>query len=80
MTIQVLGPGCVRCAVLHQTTLAAVERLGWDTPVEMSRDDLAMARLGVWSTPALAVDGRVVLSGSVPSVDRVRELLAAEVR
>ena len=80
MTIEVLGPGCVRCAVLNQTTVVAAAQLGLDTPVERSRDDLEMARLGVWSLSALAVDGRVVLSGSVPSVDRVRELLAAAVR
>ena len=30
------------------------------------------------STPALAVDGRVLMSGSVPSVDQVRDLLTAE--
>ena len=78
MTIQVLGPGCRRCHALHETTLAAVEQLGLDTPVEQCHDYLEMARLGVMSTPALALDGRVVMSGSVPSVDQVRELLAAE--
>ena len=80
MTIQVLGPGCSRCHALHQTTLAAVEQLGWDTHVEKCHDYLEMARLGVIGTPALALDGRVVMSGSVPSVDEVRALLAAEVR
>ena len=28
--------------------------------------------------PALALDGRVLMSGSVPSVDQVRDLLTAE--
>lgn len=35
-----------------------------------------MARLGVMSTPALAVDGRVLMAGTVPSVDQVKALLA----
>ena len=78
MTIQVLGPGCKRCAALHQTTIAAAEQLGLDTPVEKIHDYAEMARLGIMSTPALAVDGRVLMSGSVPSVDLVRELLTAE--
>ena len=30
-------------------------------------------------TPALALDGRVLVTGRVPSVDKVRELLAAAV-
>jgi small redox-active disulfide protein 2 len=77
MTIQVLGPGCKRCAALHQTTLAAAAQLGIDTPVEKIDDYAEMARLGIMSTPALAVDGRVLMAGNVPSADVVRELLAA---
>jgi small redox-active disulfide protein 2 len=78
MTIQVLGPGCKRCAALHQNTIAAAQQLGIDTPVEKIHDYAEMARLGIMSTPALAVDGRVVMAGNVPSVDVVRRLLAAE--
>lgn len=80
MTIQVLGPGCARCHALHQNTLAAAQQLGLGTPVEECHDYLEMARLGVMSTPALALDGRVLMSGGVPSVDQVRELLATAVR
>ena len=76
MTIQVLGPGCKRCAALHQNTVAAAAQLGLDTPVEQIHDYAEMARLGIMSTPALAVDGRVLMAGNVPSVDQVRELLA----
>ncbi len=38
-----------------------------------------MARMGVMGTPALALDGRVLVTRRVPSVDKVRELLAAAV-
>jgi small redox-active disulfide protein 2 len=78
MTIQILGPGCRRCEALDQTTRTAVEQLGLDTSIEKITDYAEMARMGVMSTPALALDGRVVMSGSVPSVERVRELLTAE--
>ena len=76
MTIQVLGPGCKRCAALHQTTIAAAEQLGLDTTVEKIDDYAVMARLGIMSTPALAVGGRVLSAGNVPSVEVVRRLLA----
>lgn len=75
MTIQVLGPGCKRCAALHQATLAAVAELDLDETVEKIDDYAEMARLGVMSTPALAINGRVVMSGTVPTVDQVRDLL-----
>ena len=38
--------GCRRCHALHQTTLAAVEQLGWDTDVEKCHDYLEMAASG----------------------------------
>ena len=79
MIIQVLGPGCRRCEALHRTTRAAVAQLGLDTPVERVHDYAQMARIGVIGTPALALDGRVLVTGRVASVDKVRELLAAAV-
>ncbi len=75
MTIQVLGPGCKRCAALHQATLTAVAQLDLDATVEKIDDYAVMAQLGVMSTPALAINGRVVMSGTVPTVDQVRDLL-----
>lgn len=75
MTIHVLGPGCRRCAALHEATLTAAAQLHLDATVEKIDDYAEMARLGVMSTPALAIDGRVVMSGSVPTVDQIRDLL-----
>ena len=78
MTIEVLGPGDGRCEALHYITTAA-SRLGLDARVEKIYDDAEIARLGVMSTPALALDGRVLISGAVPSVKVVRRLLTANI-
>ena len=79
MTIEVLGRGCGRCEALHYITTAAVAELGLDARVEKIYDDAEIARLGVMSTPALALDGRVLISGAVPSVKVVRRLLTANI-
>ena len=79
MTIQVLGPGCRRCEALHYITLTAVAELGLDARVEKTYDAAEMARLGVTSAPALALDGRVVISGAIPSVTVMRRLLTANI-
>ena len=79
MTIQVLGPGCGRCEALHHVATAAVAELGFDARVEKIYDYDEMAPLGVMSTPALALDGRVLISGAVPSVTVVRRLLTASI-
>ena len=60
----------------EDVTYEAAEQLGIDTPVETIHDYAEMARLGIMSTPALAVDGRVIMAGNVPSVEVVRRLLS----
>ena len=76
MTIQVLGRGCGRCEVLRLNTVAAVSELGLDASVEKVYEEAEIARAGVSGTPALALDGRVLISGAVPSVKLIRKLLA----
>ncbi|WP_062134123.1 thioredoxin family protein [Demequina aestuarii] len=77
MTITILGPGCRNCITLEKITREAIADLGIDADVEKVTDYAAIARYGVMSTPGLVVDGEVVLSGRVPTVAHVRELLAA---
>ena len=80
MTIQVLGPGCKRCEALAAVTRQAVAQLGLDASIEKVTDYAQMARMGVLSTPALAIDGQLASSGSVPSVNHVKNLLTATTR
>ena len=77
-TVTVLGPGCKRCAALARTR-AAVAQLGLDVTVEKINDYAEMARLGVMSTPALAVDGHVVIVRQRP-VRRPGQALLADRR
>jgi small redox-active disulfide protein 2 len=76
-TVQVLGPGCKRCDALTAVTRNALDQLGLDISVEKVTDYAEMARMGVMSTPALAIDGHVAMAGSVPDIDKVKRLLAA---
>jgi small redox-active disulfide protein 2 len=75
-TIQVLGPGCKRCEALAAVTRTAVSELGLEASVEKVTDYAQMAALGVMSTPALAVNGTLVMSGAVPDLEHVKRLLA----
>jgi small redox-active disulfide protein 2 len=73
--IEILGPGCARCRQTHRVIQQVVEREG--LPVEVVKEEslARMAALNVMATPAVAVDGEVVLSGRVPSADEIRTLL-----
>jgi small redox-active disulfide protein 2 len=74
--IQVLGPGCQKCQVLYERVNQAVKEVGVDCQVEKITDMQMIVGLGVLSTPALVIDGAVRLSGRVPTVAQIKEMLA----
>lgn len=78
MKIEVLGPGCPKCQQTEKNVRLAMERMGWEASVEHLTDIKQIAQRGVILTPALAVDGEVLISGHVPTVNEVMEALGAE--
>ena len=74
-TIQILGPGCMRCATLAENVQTAVAEMGLDATVEKVTDLKAIAQMGVLTTPGLAVDGKVKVTGRLLSVRQVKKLL-----
>jgi len=77
MLIKILGPGCANCAALEHATHTALAQLGWQATVEHVTDYATIAGYGVMSTPALVVDEQVLLTGRVPQVEQLADLLAA---
>jgi small redox-active disulfide protein 2 len=76
MDIKVLGSGCAKCKTLEKVTREAVEQLNLDATIEKVEDIQKIIEYGVMITPALVVDGEVVLKGSVPKVDKLKVLLS----
>lgn len=74
--IQVLGMGCAKCNRLYAAAEAAAQELG--APYEMEKiDDIGrIAEMGVMMTPALAVNGKVMFSARVPSVEEIKKIIA----
>jgi len=75
-SIEVLGPGCANCTLLYERTRQAAQELGLECEVEKVTDLNVILGYRVMSTPALVVDGQVKLTGRVPSVGQLKELLA----
>jgi len=74
--IRVLGMGCPKCKKLAENAEAAAKELGLSASVEKVSDIKEIMRLGVMTTPALVVDGKVKVAGKVPSVEEIKKLLA----
>lgn len=79
MKIAILGPGCNNCARLESNVKEALAASGAEATITKVTDYGEIASFGIMSTPGLVVDGRVLVSGRVPGVGEVRELLAAAV-
>ena len=75
MEIKILGTGCPKCKALEKVTRDVVAENGIDANVTKVEDIMDIMKYGVMTTPALVVDGKVVLKGHVPSKEEVKELL-----
>jgi small redox-active disulfide protein 2 len=80
MLIRVLGSGCANCRALTARTTEAVDAAGLDATVEEVHDIGDIVACGVMTTPALDVDGQILLAGRVPSVAELTDLLVAAAR
>jgi len=57
--------------------MKAVEALKIDARIEKVTDFQKIASYGIMRTPGLVIDEKVAISGSVPTVDKIQELLIA---
>ncbi len=75
MEIKVLGTGCANCKTLEKHVISALEEMGINTQVEKVEDIQKIMSYGIMRTPGLVIDGKVVLSGRVPSVKEIKEII-----
>lgn len=75
MDIKVLKTGCTKCKSLEKVTKEAVEKTGVNATVTKVEDIVEIMQFGVMTTPALIIDGKVVVKGKVPTVEEISKLL-----
>lgn len=75
MKIEILGMGCRKCDDLYSAAQEAAAELGISAEVVKVKDFREIAKYGVMTTPALAVDGVVKAAGKALSKDEIKKLL-----
>jgi len=75
MEIKILGTGCPKCKTLEKVTREAVAETGITATIDKVEDIVKIMEYHVLHTPVLVINGKVVLSGQVPSVNQVKEIL-----
>lgn len=75
MEIKILGTGCPKCKSLERLTREAVAETGIEANISKVEDIMDIMNYGVVSTPALVIDGKVVLYGRLPSSSEIKTFL-----
>jgi small redox-active disulfide protein 2 len=75
MNIEILGTGCNKCAALEAAVKQAVAKIGGFHSVSKVEDIMKIMEYQVVNTPGLVVDGEVVSTGKLLSIDEIVELL-----
>ena len=75
MKVEILGTGCKRCDQLFENTQNAVAELDSPGNIEIEKigDVNYFAKMGVFMTPGLVIDGEVVSTGKVLSPNQIKE-------
>jgi small redox-active disulfide protein 2 len=79
MNIEVMGTGCPTCKKLLERTQEAVKTLGLEVTVDYITDVEKIISLGFMRSPILTLNGKAILVGEVPSVDKIKELIKQNV-
>lgn len=75
LKLQILGIGCRRSKALKENVLEALKRYPLNVTLEEITEVDELMKYDISSTPALLINGQVVVEDAVLSVDEIRELL-----
>ena len=67
LEIKVLGSGCTNCVTLEKLCREVVAENAIEANIQKVTDFKEIAAYGIMSTPGLVINGKVVLSGKLPT-------------
>ena len=76
MKFTIYGSGCAKCKQLTANAEEAAKAKGLEYELEKVTDTNAIIDAGIMRTPALAIDGEIVIEGKVATADEVQQFLA----
>lgn len=78
LTIKVLGPGCINCERLANLCREVADEQHWEVQIEKLTRQEDFWKHGVMITPALIVNGKLLIQGKVPTKSTLRNWLQRE--
>ncbi len=75
MEIKVLGTGCPKCKALEKKTRDVLTKTGVEASITKEEDIMKIMEYGILHTPGLVINGKVVVSGRLPSTDEIKQFI-----
>ena len=75
MKIQIAGTGCPNCQMTERNVINACAELDLAADISHVTNIAEILELGVMRTPAVVIDGEIVVSGRVPTVPELKTTL-----
>lgn len=67
LTIKVVGPGCVNCENLYELCMTIAAENELDADIQKITNREKFIELGIWMTPGLIVNNKVLSQGKIPT-------------
>lgn len=78
MKLEILGTGCPKCKKLMELVTQTVQEMGIAAEINKIDKINDIMNYGVMMTPALAIDGKVVVAGRIPSKDEIKKWISGD--
>lgn len=78
MKIEIFGPGCPKCSVTKENVKKALAELKSNAEMVSVTDINIIIDKGIISTPALAIDGKILVQGKIASVEEIKNFIKKE--
>lgn len=77
MEITIVGTGCANCNKLEKITREVINDMNVEANIKKMTDIAEIAQTGILMTPGLIIDGKVKLTGKVPSKAEITKIIKA---
>jgi len=76
--IKIYGSGCATCHKLKVLVENIVKQNDISADIQYINDFVEMAQLGILSTPAIIINGKLMSSGTIPKRDEILKWLGTQ--
>ncbi|MBZ2166429.1 thioredoxin family protein [Methanobacterium spitsbergense] len=78
MKIIIYGTGCSKCKAVEKAVKEVVDKLGADAEIVKIEELDKILEAGILSTPALAIDNEIKVTGRIPTSSEIEKWIKAK--